>query len=216
MPLVSIHIVIQDQLLDCKGVLSANSLLNRNRIRRWDLWPLGCPPTPLLSQSSAFEIQPVCVYLNRCLKKAKFALILILGCTVFCNYNVSNVLLESCTRQKSASAPSLCCYRDKAPGQRECDHSIDSINKCIRDIEQASLAAVGQSLPCRDDISLEVLKCISPYVICLLVFFIYLFILIVIRCWKIFVSFTVYGFVLLLKNRCCSSFVDLAQCQRCS
>lgn len=46
--------------------------------------------------------------------------------------------------------------RDKAPGQRECDYSIDNINKCIRDIEQASLAAVGQTLPCRDDISMEV------------------------------------------------------------
>ena len=46
--------------------------------------------------------------------------------------------------------------RDKAPGQRQCDYSIDNINKCIRDIEQASLAAVGQSLPCRDDISSEV------------------------------------------------------------
>ncbi|KAJ8252503.1 hypothetical protein COCON_G00218150 [Conger conger] len=48
--------------------------------------------------------------------------------------------------------------RDKAPGQRECDHSIDSINKCIRDIEHASLAAVSQSLPSRDDISLEALQ----------------------------------------------------------
>jgi len=48
------------------------------------------------------------------------------------------------------------CDRDKAPGQRECDYSIDNINKCIRDIEQASLAAVGQTLPCRDDISMEV------------------------------------------------------------
>lgn len=46
--------------------------------------------------------------------------------------------------------------RDKAPGQRECDSSIDNINKCIRDIEQASLAAVSQNLPSRDDISLEV------------------------------------------------------------
>ncbi|CAB1323173.1 unnamed protein product, partial [Coregonus sp. 'balchen'] len=42
---------------------------------------------------------------------------------------------------------------------RECDYSIDNINKCIRDIEQASLAAVGQSLQgCRDDISLEALQ----------------------------------------------------------
>lgn len=46
--------------------------------------------------------------------------------------------------------------RDKAPGQRECDSSIDNINKCIRNIEQASLAAVSQNLPSRDDISLEV------------------------------------------------------------
>ncbi|OXB82049.1 UNVERIFIED_CONTAM: hypothetical protein H355_004132 [Colinus virginianus] len=48
--------------------------------------------------------------------------------------------------------------RDKAPGQRECDHSIDGINKCIRDIEQASLAAVSQSLATRDDISVEALQ----------------------------------------------------------
>uniref|UniRef100_A0A3Q0SYV9 Talin 2a n=1 Tax=Amphilophus citrinellus TaxID=61819 RepID=A0A3Q0SYV9_AMPCI len=47
---------------------------------------------------------------------------------------------------------------DKAPGQRECDSSIDNINKCIRDIEQASLAAVSQNLPSRDDISLEALQ----------------------------------------------------------
>lgn len=47
-------------------------------------------------------------------------------------------------------------FRDKAPGQRECDSSIDNINKCIRDIEQASLAVVSQNLPSRDDISLEV------------------------------------------------------------
>ncbi|MEQ2197543.1 hypothetical protein XENOCAPTIV_031017 [Xenoophorus captivus] len=47
---------------------------------------------------------------------------------------------------------------DKAPGQRECDSSIDNINKCIRDIEQASLAAISQNLPSRDDISLEALQ----------------------------------------------------------
>lgn len=50
---------------------------------------------------------------------------------------------------------SVCC-RDKAPGQRECDYSIDGINRSIRDIEQASLAAVSQSLATRDDISVEV------------------------------------------------------------
>ncbi|KAA0724275.1 Talin-2 [Triplophysa tibetana] len=48
--------------------------------------------------------------------------------------------------------------RDKAPGQRECDQSIDCINKSIRDIEHVSLAAVSQSLPRRDDISLEALQ----------------------------------------------------------
>ncbi|XP_075713816.1 talin-2 isoform X3 [Rhinoderma darwinii] len=48
--------------------------------------------------------------------------------------------------------------RDKAPGQRECDQSIDSINRCIRGIEQASLASVSQNLAMRDDISLEALQ----------------------------------------------------------
>ncbi|NXI53851.1 TLN2 protein, partial [Chloroceryle aenea] len=48
--------------------------------------------------------------------------------------------------------------RDKAPGQRECDFSIDGINRCIRDIEQASLAAISQSLATRDDISVEALQ----------------------------------------------------------
>ncbi|KAJ6664229.1 hypothetical protein lerEdw1_008448, partial [Lerista edwardsae] len=48
--------------------------------------------------------------------------------------------------------------RDKAPGQRECDYSIDGINKCIRDIEQASLASVSQNLATRDDISVEALQ----------------------------------------------------------
>ncbi|KAK2920399.1 hypothetical protein Q8A73_002603 [Channa argus] len=52
----------------------------------------------------------------------------------------------------------ITAIRDKAPGQRECDSSIDNINKCIRDIEQASLAAVSQNLPSRDDISLEALQ----------------------------------------------------------
>ncbi|KAF3832432.1 hypothetical protein F7725_026097, partial [Dissostichus mawsoni] len=52
----------------------------------------------------------------------------------------------------------ITAIRDKAPGQRECDSSIDNINKCIRDIEQASLAAVSQNLASRDDISLEALQ----------------------------------------------------------
>uniref|UniRef100_A0ABM5EYZ9 Talin-2 n=1 Tax=Pogona vitticeps TaxID=103695 RepID=A0ABM5EYZ9_9SAUR len=48
--------------------------------------------------------------------------------------------------------------RDKAPGQRECDSSIDGINRCVREIEQASLAAVSQNLATRDDISIEALQ----------------------------------------------------------
>ncbi|XP_062847949.1 talin-2 [Trichomycterus rosablanca] len=68
-------------------------------------------------------------------------------------------VLAGHSRTVSDSIKSLITsIRDKAPGQRECDHSIDGINKCIRDIEQASLAAVGQSLPCRDDISLEAVQ----------------------------------------------------------
>ncbi|XP_055078502.1 talin-2 [Periophthalmus magnuspinnatus] len=68
-------------------------------------------------------------------------------------------ILAGHSRTVSDSIKSLItAIRDKAPGQRECDYSIDSINKCIRDIEQASLAAVGQSLPCREDISMEALQ----------------------------------------------------------
>uniref|UniRef100_A0A8C7UF50 Talin 2 n=1 Tax=Oncorhynchus mykiss TaxID=8022 RepID=A0A8C7UF50_ONCMY len=69
-------------------------------------------------------------------------------------------ILAGHSRTVSDSIKSLITsIRDKAPGQRECDYSIDNINKCIRDIEQASLAAVGQSLQgCRDDISLEALQ----------------------------------------------------------
>lgn len=68
-------------------------------------------------------------------------------------------ILAGHSRTVSDSIKSLITsIRDKAPGQRECDYSIDSINKCIRDIEQASLAAVGQTLPCRDDISMEALQ----------------------------------------------------------
>lgn len=61
-----------------------------------------------------------------------------------------------CLRPPFFFPPVPFIHRDKAPGQRECDSSIDNINKCIRDIEQASLAAVSQNLPSRDDISLEV------------------------------------------------------------
>ncbi|XP_028999549.1 talin-2a [Betta splendens] len=68
-------------------------------------------------------------------------------------------VLAGHSRVVSDSIKSLItAIRDKAPGQRECDTSIDNINKCIRDIEQASLAAVSQNLPSRDDISLEALQ----------------------------------------------------------
>ncbi|XP_016086932.1 talin-2-like [Sinocyclocheilus grahami] len=68
-------------------------------------------------------------------------------------------ILAGHSRTVSDSIKSLITsIRDKAPGQRECDQSIDSMNKSIRDIEQVSLAAVSQSLPCRDDISMEALQ----------------------------------------------------------
>ncbi|XP_030620557.1 talin-2a [Chanos chanos] len=68
-------------------------------------------------------------------------------------------ILASHSRTVSDSIKNLItAIRDKAPGQRECDASIDIINRCIRDIEQASLAAVSQNLPSRDDISLEALQ----------------------------------------------------------
>lgn len=47
-------------------------------------------------------------------------------------------------------------HRDKAPGQIECDEAIEVLNRCIRDVDQASLAAVSQQLNPRDDISQEV------------------------------------------------------------
>lgn len=46
--------------------------------------------------------------------------------------------------------------REKAPGQRECDDAIEVLNSCIREVDQASLAAVSQQLTPRDDISMEV------------------------------------------------------------
>ncbi|KAJ8412908.1 hypothetical protein AAFF_G00104900 [Aldrovandia affinis] len=68
-------------------------------------------------------------------------------------------ILAGHSRTVSDSIKSLITsIRDKAPGQRECDYSIDNINRCIRDIEQASLAAVSQNLPPRDDISVEALQ----------------------------------------------------------
>ncbi|KAI5614241.1 talin-1 isoform X2, partial [Silurus asotus] len=47
--------------------------------------------------------------------------------------------------------------RDNAPGQRECDEAIDVLNNCIREVDQASLAAISQQLSPRDDLSHEAL-----------------------------------------------------------
>lgn len=47
--------------------------------------------------------------------------------------------------------------RDKAPGQRECDEAIDVLNRCIRDVDQASLAAISQQLAPQQDRSQEAL-----------------------------------------------------------
>ncbi|KAM6036044.1 talin-1 isoform 2-T3 [Theristicus caerulescens] len=47
--------------------------------------------------------------------------------------------------------------RDKAPGQRECDEAIEVLNGCMREVDQASLAAISQQLAPREDISQEAL-----------------------------------------------------------
>ncbi|XP_042303806.1 talin-1 [Sceloporus undulatus] len=47
--------------------------------------------------------------------------------------------------------------RDKAPGQRECDEAIEQVTKSIRDVDQASLAAISQQLAPREGISQEAL-----------------------------------------------------------
>lgn len=56
-------------------------------------------------------------------------------------------------------------YRDKAPGQRECDEAIDVLNNCIREVDQASLAAISQQLSPRDDISHEVCVILAEYTV---------------------------------------------------
>ncbi|XP_063237314.1 talin-1 isoform X2 [Bacillus rossius redtenbacheri] len=45
--------------------------------------------------------------------------------------------------------------RDKAPGQKECDEAIEKLSAKIRELDQASLAAVSQSLPQRRDNTLQ-------------------------------------------------------------
>lgn len=50
----------------------------------------------------------------------------------------------------------LLLCRDKAPGQRECDEAIEVLTGSIRDVDQASLAAISQQLAPREGISQEV------------------------------------------------------------
>ncbi|XP_053387301.1 talin-1-like [Mercenaria mercenaria] len=45
--------------------------------------------------------------------------------------------------------------RDSAPGQKECDEAIENVNKSIRDLDQASLAAISGNLPSRTERSLR-------------------------------------------------------------
>ncbi|NXS85279.1 TLN1 protein, partial [Erpornis zantholeuca] len=47
--------------------------------------------------------------------------------------------------------------REKAPGQRECEEAIEVLNRCLREVDQASLAAISQQLAPRQDISQEAL-----------------------------------------------------------
>ncbi|XP_061056252.1 talin-1 isoform X1 [Eubalaena glacialis] len=47
--------------------------------------------------------------------------------------------------------------RDKAPGQLECEAAIAALNSCLRDLDQASLAAISQQLAPREGISQEAL-----------------------------------------------------------
>lgn len=48
------------------------------------------------------------------------------------------------------------CFRDSAPGQKECDDSLEILNKQVRNLDQASLAAISQSLPQQREKSLKV------------------------------------------------------------
>lgn len=43
-----------------------------------------------------------------------------------------------------------------APGQHQCDNAIEHLNMVIRDLDQASLAAISQNLKPQDEKSLKV------------------------------------------------------------
>lgn len=46
-------------------------------------------------------------------------------------------------------------FRDKAPGQRECDEAIESLSACIKELDQASLNIISQNLRPRMENSLK-------------------------------------------------------------
>ncbi|XP_041458339.1 talin-1-like isoform X4 [Lytechinus variegatus] len=65
-------------------------------------------------------------------------------------------LLSNHSKNVSDSIKELIAsIRDRAPGQRECDEAINKVNQSIRDLDQASLAAVGQTLPPQEGLSLR-------------------------------------------------------------
>lgn len=45
--------------------------------------------------------------------------------------------------------------KDSAPGQKESDYAVEQVDRCMHELDRASLAAVSQSLPPRTDNSLE-------------------------------------------------------------
>ncbi|XP_070547100.1 talin-1-like isoform X3 [Ptychodera flava] len=65
-------------------------------------------------------------------------------------------LLASHSKNVSDSIKRLVsAIRDKAPGQKECDDAIDTINSVIKDLDQASLAAVSQHLVPRQESNVQ-------------------------------------------------------------
>uniref|UniRef100_K1PFH4 Talin-2 n=1 Tax=Magallana gigas TaxID=29159 RepID=K1PFH4_MAGGI len=66
--------------------------------------------------------------------------------------NHSKSVSEAIKRLVSSIKTCLTIY---TPGQRECDESIDKLNRSIRDLDQASLAAISQSLQQRTEKSLR-------------------------------------------------------------
>nr|XP_047911866.1 talin-1 isoform X1 [Anser cygnoides]XP_047911868.1 talin-1 isoform X1 [Anser cygnoides] len=67
-------------------------------------------------------------------------------------------VLASHSRTVSDSIKKLITnMRDKAPGQRECDKAINILNRCMREVDQASLEAISQQLAPREGISQEAL-----------------------------------------------------------